>query len=86
MSESDANIVAPLVVQYYEWLSGHSATEPDALLGRTLTPNQRKLLLARMDDVNVIWGITAPLRNAARGVQSARPAKPVRAARSSRNR
>lgn len=64
MPDSDLNVVAPLLVQYYQWLSGNGGTDPAVLLSQRLTASQRRLLLDRMDDVNVVWGFTAPLRAA----------------------
>lgn len=58
----DEAVVAPLVAEYYDWLSGNGGTSSDDLLAISLTPSQRKLLLARMDDVTVIYGLTADQR------------------------
>ena len=64
MSSNDEMIVAPLVLAYYEWLSGNGGTDPETLFANELTEEQRILLKQGIDDVNVIWGITAPLRQA----------------------
>ena len=75
MFDSDPTVVAPLVAEYYQWLSGHGGTDPEVLLSKSLTPSQRRLLLLRMDDINVCWGITAPLRVAAEGSKPAQHAR-----------
>ena len=65
MSNSDLDVVAPYVVEYYHWLSGNpGGTDPEELLSKPLSREQRQILLERMDDINVLWGITAPLRTA----------------------
>ena len=73
MKKTDLNVVAPLVVEYYKWLSDNGGTDPQTLLSHPLTATQRRLLLDRMDDVNVVWSITSPLRRAA-SAENARPA------------
>jgi hypothetical protein len=65
MNKSDVDVAAPLIVQYYEWLSGHGGCSPDLLLALPLTPSQREQLLRGIEDVNLIWSVTAPLRAAA---------------------
>ena len=64
MTSKDEMIVAPLVLAYYEWLSGNGGTDPETLFSNDLTSNQIDLLKQGIDDINVIWGITAPLREA----------------------
>lgn len=64
MFAPDLDIVAPLVAEYYQWLSGHGGQSPEVLLARPLSKAQRRMLIARMDDVLVLWGITAPVRSA----------------------
>lgn len=62
MTDQDLDVIAPLAVEYYRWLSGHGGRAPQELLRERLTRTQRRLLLDRLDDVLVVWGITAPLR------------------------
>ena len=64
MATNDEKTVAPLVLAYYEWLSGNGGTDPKTLFANDLTDEQRVLLKQGIDDVNVVWGITAPLREA----------------------
>ena len=67
--DPDLDVIAPLVVDYYKWLSGHSARGPEEfLVDKKLTLHQRQLFLDRCDDVNLCWSITSPLRNAARRI------------------
>lgn len=62
MQSEDETIVAPLVLAYYEWLSGNGGTDPEMLFTNNLTGDQIAMLKQGINDVNVIWGITAPLR------------------------
>ncbi len=62
MCGDDLEVIAPLVVEYYNWLSNNGGRDPQIILEQPLTKVQRKLLLERMDDVNVVWSITSPLR------------------------
>ena len=71
-TEEDLEVVAPLVVAYYNWLSGNGGSDPETLLARPMSPSARQMLLERIDDVNFVYGLTAPLRNAAR-YASAKP-------------
>ena len=61
MSEHDEEIVAEFVVDYYRWLSGNGGRSSDELLALPLPAAQRRLLLERMDDVNVVFALTAPV-------------------------
>lgn len=65
MSSHSALCVAETVVEYYLWLAGLGGTNPEELLALPWTPKQRRELLERFDDVNSVWALTAPLRNAA---------------------
>lgn len=62
----DVEAIAPFVLEYYGWLSG---TDPECrgpeciLRDVPISERQRRLLLARMDDILVIWGMTADRRN-----------------------
>lgn len=58
----DLDIAAPLIVRYYEWLSGNGSSDPETILSTPLTAAQRELVLQGMEDVNVVWSLTAPLR------------------------
>ena len=58
--------VSHMAVEYYLWLSDNGGTDPDTLLSRTSSPRDRRELLDRMDDINCVWAVTAPLRTAAR--------------------
>ena len=63
MSDSDLDVVAPLIMKYLKWIKGEpDGVSSDELLKIPLTLTQRKILLARMDDINVLWGMTAPIR------------------------
>jgi len=63
---TDEEVVAPMVIEFYHWLSDNQGTHPDELLSRDLTPSQRRMLLDKMDDVTVLWGLTSSERRAAR--------------------
>ena len=57
--------VPDLVVRYYNWLSGNpGGTDPRELLEVPLSSAQRQRLIEAMDDVNVVFAITSPLRSA----------------------
>jgi hypothetical protein len=58
---SDSQIVASLVVKYYDWLTDNGGVSPDELLALPLTQQQRKHLLKRIDDVLTIYGLTAEI-------------------------
>ena len=58
---ADEKVVAPLVVDYYRWLSGNGGRSSDELLSFPLTLPQRRLLLKGMDDVNLLFAITSPV-------------------------
>lgn len=70
MKNHDLEVVAPLVVEYYEWMVGRGNVGPEELLSWPLTRPQRKMLLERMDDINVLWGLTAPLREVAEVIRA----------------
>ena len=65
MQDSDLAVIAPLVVEHYKWISDNGGTDPETLLASPLSTSQRRLLLERMNDVNVLWSITSPLRRTA---------------------
>ena len=63
MSDPDLDIVAPLVMKYLKWMQGKpGGVSSDELLKISLTSTQRRMLLNGMDNINVLWGITAPVR------------------------
>lgn len=62
MRDGDLNFVAPLVVEYYKWLTDTGGTDPETLLNQPLSPSQLRLLLEKMDDVNVCWAALAGLK------------------------
>ena len=62
----------PLVIEYYSWLAANGGTAPRVLLKKWLTRSQRKYLTERMDDVNMLYSITTPLRRAAQATQKSR--------------
>lgn len=66
MAHADLDIVGPLIVEYYNWVSGNGGTHPESLLKRPLTESQAALLRQRMEDVDVVYLLTAPLRDALR--------------------
>lgn len=64
-ANAQADPVPDLVVRYYNWLIGNpKGTDPRELLEMPLTDEQREQLIEAMDDVNVVFAITSPLRNA----------------------
>ena len=66
-ADRDLAVVAPLVVDYVRWCANpDTGKKPAELLAMPLTVTQRELLGARMDDVNVLFAITSPMRTAAR--------------------
>jgi hypothetical protein len=65
MANQDEILVADLIVEYYNWLTDNGGTSSDELLSRTLTPPQRRMLLERMEDVNVVVSATSPMHRAA---------------------
>lgn len=66
-NEDDVDVIAPLVGEYYDWLAGKGGRSGQEILEQVkLSPNQRRLFLDRCDDVLVIYGITAPIREANR--------------------
>lgn len=65
------DLVASLVLQYYDWLSDKGGICPDELLALPLDPQQRKLLLGYMDDVLTNFGLTADFRRKRAGSSSA---------------
>jgi len=66
MPEKDLAIVGPLIVEYYNWVSGNGGTCPKVLLSKALTESQFALLRQRMEDVDVVYALTSPLREAMR--------------------
>jgi len=77
-TEETMEFVAPLAVEYYNWLSGNGGVDPRELLAADLTESQRECLLDAMDDINVVYAITEPLRAAKRNhTPSADPAPPA---------
>jgi hypothetical protein len=70
-SEQEQELVGNQLIAYYDWLSGQGGTDPDVLLAYPHTIAQRKLLLARMDDLNVIMGHLSALRPAVARVMEA---------------
>ena len=71
MSHDDESLVACLIVEYYNWLTGNGGISSDDLLSRPLTPAQRRLLLAKMDDVNLVYSLTSPIHQDAGSRHSA---------------
>lgn len=65
MDLDDETLIAGYVIDYYNWLTDNGGRNSDELLGLSLTPAQRRLLLERMDDVNTVFSVTAPLHRAA---------------------
>ena len=63
MAPNRSQDVTEGVIQYYLWLSDNGGTDPETLLAQPLSKEAKRELLERMDDVNCLWGITAPLRN-----------------------
>jgi hypothetical protein len=59
---SDSQLVARLVVKYYDWLTDNGGVPPEELLALPLSQRQRRQLLDRMDDVLTIYGLTADCR------------------------
>jgi hypothetical protein len=53
------------VVEYYLYRSGNGGTDPETLLSRTCSLDERRELLAAFADVDCVWEVTAPLRDAA---------------------
>lgn len=67
MYSEDEKIVADLVLKYYEWLSkGDVETDPDVLFAQCRTPSMVARLREGIENINFIWCITAPLREAAK--------------------
>ncbi|HEX3152568.1 MAG TPA: hypothetical protein VHR66_31135 [Gemmataceae bacterium] len=64
MSDDDQALIAELVLEYYNWLTDNGGISSDDLLSRPLTNTQRRELLARMEDVNVVFAATAPIHRA----------------------
>lgn len=62
MSTQISDEVATWVLDYYRWLSGHGGRSPEELLALHMSPGDREALLCAMDDVLVVWGLTAPAR------------------------
>lgn len=60
--------IAPLVAEYFNWLSGHGGKAPGELIVG-LTCVQRDEFLNAIDDVNFMWCITAPVRELSRDTQ-----------------
>jgi hypothetical protein len=65
MSDTDQALIADMVLEYYNWLIDNGGTSSDDLLSRPLSQPLRRELLERMEDVNVVFAATAPLRRAA---------------------
>ena len=65
MSVADETTIAEYVIEYYNWLTDNGGTSSDELLARPMSAEQRRLLLQRMDDVNVVFSATAPIHRAA---------------------
>jgi hypothetical protein len=59
MATQDEDVVTEFVIEYYRWLSGNGGLSSDDLLSLPLPAAQRRLLLERMDDVNVVFALTA---------------------------
>ena len=66
MLASDLSVVAPLVVLYYKWITNTGGTCLEDLLATPLTHAQRRLLLEKVADVDVVFAATSPLRRVAR--------------------
>ncbi|MCI0638020.1 MAG: hypothetical protein L0Y72_15290 [Gemmataceae bacterium] len=64
--ETDSQVVARLVVKYYDWLTDNGGMSPEELLAIPLSQHQRKVLLKHMDDVLEIYGLTARMGPAGR--------------------
>ena len=62
VTDEEQELVADHLLEYYAWIIGHGGTHPDKLLSYPHTVEQRKLLLRRMDDLNVILGHLNSLR------------------------
>jgi hypothetical protein len=65
MSNVDEALVADLFVEYYNRRTNNNGISSDELLSRPLTAAQRRLLLDRMDDVNIVLSLTTPLHEEA---------------------
>ena len=64
-ANNDELLVAEYVIEYYRWLSGNGGTDPETLLfSSNLSSYQVELLKEGIDDINAVWAITAPLREA----------------------
>lgn len=62
----DLDVIGVHIESYFLWLADDGGVHPDELLSLPLTPRQRRLLLDRMNQLNCLWGLTAPLRADAR--------------------
>lgn len=65
-SDECIEFTAAYVVDYYNWLSGNGGKDPRELLAMPLSPTQRACLVDAMDDVNVVFAVTSPIREANR--------------------
>lgn len=67
MYAEDDRILAGLVLDYYKWLSnGGMGKDPYALFAECRTPSMIARLKEGIEDINFVWCITAPLREAAK--------------------
>jgi hypothetical protein len=58
LPEAERDLTAQLIGEYYDWTIGKGGTSSEVILSRTdLSQGQRKFILERMDDINVIGGI-----------------------------
>lgn len=71
MSDEALEFIAPLLLDYYDFVSGNGGVHPDELLAQTRTASERALLAEKILAVNRLFAVTAPLR-LARG-----PARPA---------
>lgn len=52
-------------VEYYLFISGNGGTDPESLLATCSSPDEETDLLEAIDDINYLFSLTAPLREAA---------------------
>jgi hypothetical protein len=62
----DLDKIAKIVVDYYESLvsSPDGRVDPEDLISGPLSPEEREVLRERLSDVDFLYKLTAPLRNA----------------------
>ena len=65
LSDCERQLIADQLGEYYDWYLGNGGTDPEVLLSYPHTKAQRKLLLARMDDLNVVLGYLGARRSPA---------------------